>query len=104
VTTIATVEITGRTARLVLRGEIDTVVVDEVRSAVDRAREKHVANLDVDLSLVDFMDSSGLGVLAQAAADFERLRVVAAPISVVRMLELTGLGGFIAIGEGLDGA
>ncbi|MDQ2648266.1 MAG: STAS domain-containing protein [Actinomycetota bacterium] len=95
---IADLEVTGRTGRLVLRGEIDTLVIDDVRAAVDRAHEKHVTSLDVDLAQVDFMDSSGLGVIAQAAADFERLRVVAAPITVIRILELTGLGGFLAIG------
>lgn len=96
--TAAELEVTGRSARLVLRGEIDVMVLEELRAAVDGAREKHVTTIDVDLALVDFMDSSGLGVLAQAAADFERVRVVAAPISVIRILELTGLGSLVAIG------
>lgn len=96
---VADLEVTGRVARLALRGEIDALVLDEVKAAVQRAHEKHVASLDVDLGEVDFMDSSGLGVIAQAAADFERLRVVAAPITVIRILELTGLGSFLAIGE-----
>jgi anti-sigma B factor antagonist len=96
--TAADLEVTGRSARLVLRGEIDLLTIGEVKAAVATAKERHVTELDVDLGLVDFMDSSGLGVLATAAAEVERLRIVAAPISVIRILEMTGLGDFIAIG------
>jgi anti-anti-sigma factor len=96
--TPAELEVTGHTGRLVLRGEIDILVIDEVQAAITSAQEHHVTHLDVDLSLVDFMDSSGLGVLAQAAAAFGQLRIVAAPITVTRILEMTGLGEFIALG------
>lgn len=84
-------------ARLTLGGEIDIQAVDEVRAAMDQAREQHVRRLDVDLTGVDFIDSSGLGLIAQAAADLEDLRVVAAPISVIRVLEMTGLGDLVQI-------
>jgi anti-anti-sigma factor len=101
--TPAELEVNGHDGRLVLRGEIDMLVIEEVKAAVASAHEHHVSHLDVDLSLVDFMDSSGLGVLAQAAADFGRLRIVAAPITVTRILEMTGLGAFLALGADADG-
>lgn len=97
-TVVADLEITGRAGRLILRGEIDGLVIDEVRAVVARAHDGHVTSLDVDLALVDFMDSSGLGVIAQASADFEQLRVVAAPISIIRILEMTGLGDLVVLG------
>lgn len=96
-TRVADLQIIDGTGHLVLRGEIDLMVIDELRAVVAAAQEQHITALDVDLSLVDFIDSSGLGVIAQAAADFERLRVVAAPISIIRILEMTGLGGYVSI-------
>lgn len=99
----ARIDINGRSARLVLQGEIDLLVVQEVRAALAAAQERHVSALDVDLGLVDFLDSSGLGVLAQAAAEFDRLRVVAAPISIMRTLEITGLGALLALDDAAEG-
>jgi anti-anti-sigma factor len=97
VTAFAELEIVGGRGRLALRGDIDLLASGEVRAALEQARASHVTAIDVDLALVDFIDSSGLGVLAEAAADHGRLRVVAAPISVIRVLELSGLGSLLAI-------
>jgi anti-sigma B factor antagonist len=102
--TVAELEIAGGRARLALRGEIDVASVAEVSAAVAHAREQHVSTMEVDLSLVDFIDSSGLGVIAEAAADLAGLRIVAAPISVIRVIELTGLGGLLALDGGSDPA
>jgi anti-anti-sigma factor len=96
----AELEIDGGRARLALRGEIDVASVDEVSAALARAREHHVSTIEIDLALVDFIDSSGLGAIAEAAAEVEGLRIVAAPISVIRVLELTGLGALLDLGGG----
>ena len=93
----ADLDVAGATGRLALRGEIDLMAVAEVQVALAEAREQRVTTLEVDLGLVDFIDSSGLGILAAAAAEFDHLRVVAAPISVVRTLEMTGLGDLVAL-------
>lgn len=96
-TRLAELEVAGTSARLTLRGEIDLLAVPELREVLERVRARHVTTMDVDLALVDFIDSSGLGVLAQAASELDRLQVVAAPITVVRILEMTGLGGLVAL-------
>jgi anti-sigma B factor antagonist len=103
-TPLADLEIDGRVGRLTLRGEIDLTVVPELAAVLDRARDGHVTSLEVDLALVDFLDSSGLGFIAQAAAALEDVRIVAAPISVVRIFEMTGLGSLIALGSGSEGS
>lgn len=59
--------------------------------------------VDVDLSAVSFIDSSGLGALVRArhlAVDAgRRLRLTAASPQVVRLLELTGVRDLFAEGS-----
>jgi anti-anti-sigma factor len=93
----ADLEVVEGRGRLTLRGDIDILAGDDVRAALARARASHVAAIDVDLALVDFIDSSGLGVLAEAAAELDQVRIVAAPISVIRVFEMSGLGSLLAI-------
>ena len=80
-----------------LEGEIDLAVADELRSVgTDALGELGPrARLDVDMSGVTFIDSSGLGALvsirnAALAAEREVALVDAAP-AILRLFELTGL-------------
>ena len=57
-------EFTGTILKIKLRGEIDHHSAVAVRSAIDdmiRSRRPH--DLVIDMSAVDFMDSSGLGLI-----------------------------------------
>ena len=57
-------EFTGTVLRIKLRGEIDHHSAVAVRSAIDTMiRSKLPKELIVDMSAVDFMDSSGLGLI-----------------------------------------
>lgn len=55
-------------ARSVVRvgGRLDLVSSSELRSALDYALDDHPSRIVVDLEGVDFMDSTGLGVLVAA--------------------------------------
>ena len=56
-------EFTGTVLRIKLRGEIDHHSAVAVRSAIDTMiRSKYPKELIVDMSAVDFMDSSGIGL------------------------------------------
>ena len=57
-------EFNGSILRIKLRGEIDHHSAVAVRSAIDdMIRSKRPAELVIDMSAVDFMDSSGLGLI-----------------------------------------
>jgi anti-sigma B factor antagonist len=79
-----------------LRGEIDYTNAQPVtRTVVAAVADTRPATVQVDLSEVTFLDSSGIGVLISAmkaarTADAEYLVVGASPI-VLDQLEITGL-------------
>ena len=57
-------EFTGTILKIKLRGEIDHHSAVAVRSAIDdMIRSKRPSELVIDMSAVDFMDSSGLGLI-----------------------------------------
>lgn len=57
-------EFTGTALKIKLRGEIDHHSAVAVRSAIDdMIRTKRPSELIIDMSAVDFMDSSGLGLI-----------------------------------------
>jgi anti-anti-sigma factor len=59
--------------------------------------------LDVDLAAVDFIDSSGLGMLVKLRAWAEpnsvRLRLVNVPRNVMRVLDFSGVTGLFVVSE-----
>ncbi len=57
-------ELTGSSLRIKLRGEIDHHSAVAIRSSIDdMIKGKRPSELIVDMSAVDFMDSSGLGLI-----------------------------------------
>lgn len=57
-------EFTGTVLKIKLRGEIDHHSAAAVRVAIDEMiRSKRPCELVIDMSAVDFMDSSGLGLI-----------------------------------------
>jgi anti-sigma B factor antagonist len=92
----------GETTVVTLAGELDMAATFRIEPELERlTRDPAVRTLVADLDGVEFMDSSGLGLLL---ATEQRLRadgvrfVVANPSqSVRRMLELTGTGDELAV-------
>ncbi len=77
-------------------GEVDIHTAPRLQKAVDDAVTRRPAQLVVDLSAVEFFDSSGLNVLLHARRLVGELRVVAA-YAARRPLEATGLSEVIPI-------
>lgn len=76
-------------------GELDMLVADRFRAAVDARLEEGYRNLVLDLSGVTFVDSSGLGVILGRFRRLNpaggRMAIVGARPPVRRVLELSGL-------------
>jgi anti-sigma B factor antagonist len=103
-----TTENEGETLVLVLRGSLDLATAPTVRAALLDAIEKAHHNLIVDLSQLEFLDSTGLGVLigahrrtAERNGSF-RLVISDGPIS--RLLNITGLIAVFSVYHSLDDA
>jgi anti-sigma B factor antagonist len=84
----------GDAPRVVLTGEFDLSVVPGVEDEIRRV-EQGVPLLVVDLSGLEFMDSSGLRTLVsadeRARANGRRLVIVQGPPPVHRVFEITQL-------------
>jgi anti-sigma B factor antagonist len=80
-------------ARIVaLIGEIDISNAETLGASLDRLIDGETSALVVDLTKLEFMDSSGIAMLLRAAARVDTIEI-RNPSSVVRrIIECTGLG------------
>lgn len=80
---------------LTASGEVDIATVEEFLAVAGSCLESGSDLLEIDLSGVTFIDSSGLGALVrlrnEGAERDVRITLVAVPAKVARLLELTGL-------------
>jgi anti-anti-sigma factor len=85
-------------ATITVTGEIDLETSGALHDALTRANQCRKVHLD--LSGVDYMDSTGLRTVLVAKAEIERaggsLDVVAASSIVSRLIDITGIDGLIA--------
>jgi len=85
---------TDGTCSVSLSGEIDLAVSDDVVTAV-RSCFTRAEHVEVDLSEVSFIDSSGLGALVllrnEAIQQGKQLTLVQVSAATRRLLQITGL-------------
>jgi anti-sigma B factor antagonist len=90
-----TVTTEGERAIVVLRGELDMSGVDRAREAIEQAESLPASLLVLDLSELEFIDSTGLEVVLRAARrahEGGRRLVVQRPSRYVRrLLEMTAI-------------
>ncbi|HEY1882637.1 MAG TPA: STAS domain-containing protein [Candidatus Cybelea sp.] len=98
----------GETVVLNVRGSMDIATSPTVRAAISEAIEGGANDLIVDLSRLDFLDSTGLGVLIGAhrrtAENNASLRLVVREGPISRLLNITGLIAVFAVYHSLDDA
>lgn len=89
------VEADGDAVTLAARGEMDLATADIVHRELVKAEASDARRIILDLSGVEFIDSSGLKVLVYAArrsnSDSNRLAVMPGTGQVAKMLKLTGI-------------
>ena len=95
-------EFTGTVLKIKLRGEIDHHSAVAVRTAIDdMIRSRKPTELMIDMSAVDFMDSSGLGLIM---GRYNTMKEVGGSVAVVdpnpatkKIMTLAGLERIITI-------
>ena len=83
-----------------LEGELDIGGVADIQPALDRVLRCPARPLELDLSGLAFLDSSGVAVLIRLANQFGGARISAVTSPVRRVLEVLGLSRRF----GLDGS
>lgn len=91
-----------------LTGSLDIATSPAVRAALTNASEQGDHRLIVDLTKVDFLDSTGLGALIggqRRAKEFAgEIRLVAKEGQILRLLRITGLLKVFAVYPTLEDA
>lgn len=96
----------GEAAEVFCIGSIDLGTVEAFRSQLAEVEAWGCDTVIVDLTLTDFMDSTGLAVLAGAAKTIPNLAVRHVRESIRRMLLLSGIDAVVDVigdGEGAPG-
>ncbi len=96
-------EYIGTTLVVKLAGEIDQSCTGEIRNDIDRELKlRHIKNLILDFAGVEFMDSSGIGMIIgrykQIKARNGKTMIIRAKPQVDKILELSGLKKIIECG------
>jgi anti-sigma B factor antagonist len=88
-------------AGVAVRGEIEIATAPQLTAALDDAIRRSSGPFIVDLTTVDFLDSSGISCLVRARALLGRedrtLGLVCPPGSVRRVLEIAGIDEIVAL-------
>ena len=98
----------GDASVLTLRGEIDVYTAPRLRQAIIDLVDGGATNIVVDMEKVDFLDSTGLGVLV---GGLKRVKVKEGSLSIVttqdkilKIFDITGLNKAFAIHASVDDA
>jgi anti-anti-sigma factor len=78
-------------------GELDIVSASNLGGQVDDLLAHPPARLDLDLSGLAFMDSSGLALLLRLTTQLGPLRVFGASLLIRRVIEATGLTSILLL-------
>ncbi len=91
-----------------LRGSLDLATAPTVRAALTEATEKGNHDLIVDLTQLEFLDSTGLGVLIgahrRAAERGGSFRLIVADGPISRLLNITGLIAVFSVYHSIEDA
>jgi len=98
----------GDTSVISLRGEIDVYTAPRLRQALIDLVSQGATDIVVDMDKVDFLDSTGLGVLVgglkRVKSNDGDLRLVVTQDRIMKIFDITGLSKVFPIHGSLDDA
>ena len=98
----------GGASVLTLRGEIDVYTAPRLRQAIVDLVDAGTSHIVVDMEKVDFLDSTGLGVLVDGMKRVKSregtLGIVATQDKILKIFDITGLNRAFAIHASVDEA
>jgi len=98
----------GDASVLVLRGEIDVYTAPRLRQAIVDLVDGGATRIVVDMERVDFLDSTGLGVLVEGLKRVKTregsLSIVATQDKILKIFDITGLNKAFPIFVSVDDA
>jgi anti-sigma B factor antagonist len=104
---VLSIETVGEACVVKLGGELDLYNAPQVRDGLKQAIAEGAARIVVDLSEVEFIDSTALGVLIEARGrmDNGRAFLLAAPgLETRRALEISGLDRHFSVHDSVSEA
>ncbi|MGB8966936.1 MAG: STAS domain-containing protein [Candidatus Cybelea sp.] len=98
----------GETLVFKLRGSLDLATAPMVRAALSEATQEGSHELIVDLTQLEFLDSTGLGVLIgahrRAAEGHGSFRLIVSDGPIARLLNISGLVGVFSVYHSMEDA
>jgi anti-sigma B factor antagonist len=98
----------GSQTVLTVRGEIDVYTAPRLRQAIVDLVDSGAVNIVVDMEKVDFLDSTGLGVLVEGLKRVRTrggdLSIVVTQDKIIKIFEITGLNKAFSLHTSLDDA
>jgi anti-sigma B factor antagonist len=98
----------GSASVLTLRGEIDVYTAPRLRQAIIDLVDGGATNIVVDMEKIDFLDSTGLGVLVgglkRVKAKDGSLSIVTTQDKILKIFDITGLNKVFAIHDSVESA
>ncbi len=89
-----------------IEGEVDVYTSIDLKKELTKLVESDQKNIIIDLENVNYMDSSGLGVLVALLKELKKiggeLKLISLPVSVKKIFDLTRLTKFFNIYNNLD--
>lgn len=105
--TLATHDVAGATI-VVVGGEIDVYTAPRLRDKITELVGSGVYDLVIDMEAVEFLDSTGLGVLVgglkKVRAHGGSLRLVCTQERLLKIFRITGLAKVFSIHSSAEGA
>jgi anti-sigma B factor antagonist len=105
--TLATNEVEGATI-IAVGGEIDVYTAPKLRDKITELVADGVYDLIVDMEAVEFLDSTGLGVLVgglkKVRAHDGSLQLICTQDRLLKIFRITGLAKVFVIHDSADGA